>query len=153
MKLIVLHGPENSGKTSTLEVVYERLKRISVSEPYFEYVDVLRDFNAVLEIDKKKIRQLKCDLCSPIRVGIVTQGDYVKGANSVYNHLEKMLKEKCDIVFCACSEKNTRKVQPKNKIVKFVDTNKSNVEDPIYKAQRIICYSVQDLLNIFINIC
>ena len=106
MKLIVLRGPENSGKTSTLEVVYERLKRISVAEPYFEYVDVLRDFNAVLEIDKNKFRKVtQSDNQTTIKVGIVTQGDYVKGVNSIYRHLEKMLYEKCNIVICACSVK------------------------------------------------
>ena len=52
MKLIVLYGPENSGKTITLKIVYERLKKYNLLETHwFRYYDHDRahlDFRDVL---------------------------------------------------------------------------------------------------------
>ena len=41
MKLIVLYGPENSGKTTTLKIVYGKLKPFdkNLQLPRFEYLD------------------------------------------------------------------------------------------------------------------
>ena len=146
MKLIVLQGPENSGKTTTLKKIYERLKCINAADSnYFEYVDSnLRDFNGVLEIDTNKICGVSCNKI--VKVGIITQGDYVRKSNSIYNHLKKMLNEKCDITICACSEKKNSSINPIDKINSFVTDNKQKVDNPIIIHQRIVKYTVQDIL-------
>jgi len=71
MKLIVLYGPENSGKTTTLKMVYDELKNVNALETnQFNYidkepkvgtsslkgVDVCRlDYRDILLIDKSKL--------------------------------------------------------------------------------------------------
>ena len=138
MKLIVLRGKPGSGKTATLEIVYERLKRICIPRAfnYFWYLDgIQRDFIDVLDIDKTRLGKEDCN--SPERdseaipvvvsVGIVTQGDYVKNINKINNHLEKMRQEKCDIVVCACSDKDNTKRNPIDNIEIFVEKNKGEV--------------------------
>ena len=56
MKLIVLYGPENSGKTTTLKMVYEVLKQFNLFDShFFKYYNRDRehtDFRDVLVIDK-----------------------------------------------------------------------------------------------------
>ncbi len=65
MKLIVLYGPEKSGKTTTLKMVYEQLKPFNLSETYwFKYYDSNRahlDFRDVLALDYAKITAIKVD--------------------------------------------------------------------------------------------
>lgn len=56
MKLIVLYGPENSGKTTTLKIVYEVLKQFNLLETHwFKYYDddcKRNDFRDTLVLDK-----------------------------------------------------------------------------------------------------
>ena len=58
MKLIVLYGPENSGKTMTLKRLYETLKQHNVYETKcFKFYDsdhLHNDFRDVLVLDKSK---------------------------------------------------------------------------------------------------
>ena len=58
MKLIVLKGKPNTGKTTTLKMVYEMLKEINVEETHcFKYYDSDHDYNDfrdVLVIKKKE---------------------------------------------------------------------------------------------------
>ena len=55
MKLIVLYGPESSGKTTTLKIAYEKTKKDNKEESYcFKYYDDTRehnDFRDVLLLD------------------------------------------------------------------------------------------------------
>ncbi|MBO7598173.1 MAG: hypothetical protein J6T70_14130 [Bacteroidales bacterium] len=59
MKLIVLQGPENSGKTTTLKIVYEQLKKWNLLETHcFKYYDSdggHRDFRDVLLVERQTI--------------------------------------------------------------------------------------------------
>lgn len=88
MKLIVLKGGSNVGKTATINYVYNELIKRNWKEvvPYTEISN--GDFWAVLEKNE-------------IRLGIVSQGDYVKGSNSVRNHLNRLEKQSCSKVICA----------------------------------------------------
>lgn len=136
MKLIVLYGPEDSGKTTTLEMVYERLKRINIKDTHcFWYLDeIQRDFIDVLVIDKTRLGDAGCNppmrtsttQPEPIKIGIVTQGDYVRGSNAIDDHLQFLLKENCEIAICPCSEIPAT-TTPKDKIDAFVSANKGVV--------------------------
>ncbi len=141
MKLIVLYGPENSGKTTTLEIVYERLKRISIPRAtnYFFYLDgIQRDFIDVLDIDKTRLGkegynspERDSEIISEIvSVGIVTQGDYVVGTKTIEIHLERMYQEKCDIVVCACSDKGNEHTNPIDQIRYFMKNHKDVSQEP-----------------------
>ena len=134
MKLIVLYGPEDSGKTTTLEIVYERLKRISIPRAtnMFWYLDgIQRDFIDVLNIDKKRLGE---DGCNPsernpneppelVKIGIVTQGDYVKGSNAIDEHLTFLLGANCDIAICPCSKILHKSKTPAIAIEEFIKAN------------------------------
>ena len=165
MKLIVLYGPENSGKTTTLEIVYERLKRISVVNlNKFWYLDeIQRDFIDVLEVDKARFGIKGCNppirkiVSNPetLRIGIVTQGDYVKGTNSIESHLQFLLDEKCDIAVCPCSEKYNVSLTPRKQIEDFLKTH-SSVDKG--KEFNIMPYQnelqmANDILNEIKNLC
>ena len=94
MELIVLKGKAYSGKTATINYVYNELIKRNWKEvvPYTE-IDK-GDFWAVLKKNE-------------IRLGIVSQGDYVGGSNSVKNHLNRLEKQSCSKVICAQTNSKT----------------------------------------------
>lgn len=63
MKLIVLYGPENSGKTTILKMVYEQVKKKNLVETHwFKYYDdncEHNDFRDVLVIEDDKVIETK----------------------------------------------------------------------------------------------
>lgn len=137
MKLIVLYGPEDSGKTTTLEIVYERLKRINVQNTnMFCYLDdIQRDFIDVLVIDKTRLGDAGCNPTKrtstqqpePVKIGIVTQGDYVEGSNAIDDQLLFLLNENCEIAICPCSENGNTKTTPRKQIDDFVKKHPTEV--------------------------
>lgn len=91
MKVIALEGVSNSGKSQTLNLVYALL----IQAGYTQVPDAFQD--------------LGNDDCSDVfqgfgkTVGIVTQGDYAIGINSVRNHLARLQSFGCDVAVCACT--------------------------------------------------
>lgn len=92
MKVIALKGEKDSGKSTTLKEVYERLKADGGEPERYCFKDLKgnsKDLRGVINFAGKKI-------------GIVTQGDYYKEEeNSVKKHLVWFKDNKCDIVICA----------------------------------------------------
>ncbi len=102
MKLIVLYGPDRSGKTTTLKMVYDELKKINVLETnQFDYidkepqgwafslngVDVCRhDFRDILFVDRTRMLQ------------------FVNDNNVTYNESE------CIVCNCDNFEKTIKKI-------------------------------------------
>lgn len=69
MKLIVLYGPEKSGKTTTLKMVYEVLKRVNQKENHaFRYVDINKylDFLDILDLEHKQTQDVIDKCLKPI---------------------------------------------------------------------------------------
>ena len=157
MKVIVLKGRDNSGKTTTLKKVYELLKA-ACEEPETDYKVELEgndDFRDAINFAGK-------------RIGIVTQGDYgdeiekdYKGvipselekrpALSVRDHLKILKKKKCDIAICACTtekkiEKTIKRHYPKNT---FIDKEVKSLQEieNTQKAMEIIQILKLWLLN------
>lgn len=91
MEIIGLRGPSNTGKTTTLKIVFEKLKAQGF-QPMKDLEEDLGngDFLWVLEKDGRK-------------VGLVTQGDYAIESNSVKKHLSKLESAGCDTAICACT--------------------------------------------------
>lgn len=91
MEIIALRGPDDTGKTTTLKIVFEKLKAQGFqSMKDFEEDLGNGDFLWVLEKDGRK-------------VGLVTQGDYAVKGYSVKNHLRKLESAGCDTAICACT--------------------------------------------------
>lgn len=91
MEIISLRGPQNSGKTTTLTIVHDKLleQNSQYSNNCFKEISN-GDFLDVIEYNGRK-------------VGIVTQGDYSRGECSVKNHLEELKDSGCDVAICACT--------------------------------------------------
>lgn len=103
MEIIALRGPDNTGKTTTLKIVFEKLKEDGFqlkSEEDLENGDFLR----VLEKDGRK-------------VGLVTHGDYAGGGYSVKKHLSKLESAGCDTAICACTTGES-----KSRIQRWIDS-------------------------------
>lgn len=90
MKLIVLKGEPDAGKTVTINYVYNKLRGEGYIEPSRDVFKDLEngDFLTVLEKES-------------VKLGVVSQGDYAETENSVENHLKKLESEKCLITICA----------------------------------------------------
>lgn len=90
MEIIVLKGEQNARKTTTLKLLYSRLKKYNEKETkQFQYIDYNNlDFVDVLVINGKLI-------------GIITFGDCF--AILIY-YLLFFIKIKVDIIICACSD-------------------------------------------------
>ena len=98
MELIVLKGKAHSGKTATINYVYNELIKRNWKEvvPYTEIGN--GDFWAILEKNE-------------IILGIVSQGDYFgEEKDSVEKHLENMKKYNCSKVICTIRKSLMRKV-------------------------------------------
>lgn len=91
MEVIALRGPKDTGKTTTLNIVFEKLKAQGF-QPMKDLKENLGngDFLWVLEKDGRK-------------VGLVTQGDHAVKGYSVKNHLRKLESAGCDTAICACT--------------------------------------------------
>ena len=87
MELIVLKGNANVGKTATINYVYNELIKRGWEQVYYEEISH-GDFLAVLKKNE-------------IILGIVSQGDYVRGCNSLQNHLDRLKEKDCSKVICA----------------------------------------------------
>lgn len=90
MKLIVLKGEPDAGKTVTINYVYNKLRGqgyIESSKNVFKDLEN-GDFLTVLEKEN-------------VKLGVISQGDYAKGDCSVKKHLESLENQSCSIVICA----------------------------------------------------
>ena len=98
MELIVLKGKAHSGKTATINYVYNELIKRNWKE-VVPYTGISHgDFWAVLKKNK-------------ITLGIVSQGDYVgEKEESVEKHLENMKKHNCSKVICTVRKNLMKKV-------------------------------------------
>ena len=97
MEVISLQGPSNTGKSETIDIVYQMLLLNGYTQVPGAFIGPLgnpamRDFLDVLQNGNNI-------------VGIVSQGDYVIGANSLKNHLAKLFAAGCHKSICACTIK------------------------------------------------
>jgi hypothetical protein len=130
MKIIMLTGESNKGKTAVLTFVHEILATDGAKPTCFKraWDKYERDFSDVLEYREKKIK-------------IFTTGDELKKIKEVLNYTE------CDFLICACNNKflepleNVIKVKKIRKIKKTVaKTLASRLAANWYDANIIIGY-------------
>lgn len=92
MKIIVLNGKANCGKTSVLKKLYAKLVgHNQFTQTYFKQ-ESLYDLSAMFECGDKKI-------------GITTLGD---GESELKRPFEIFIKESCDLVVCASRSRDTK---------------------------------------------
>ena len=92
MKIIVLNGKANCGKTSVLKKLYAKLVANSIFRQTHFQQEGLYDLSAMFEYGIKK-------------VGITTLGD---GETELKNAFDVFIKEHCDLVVCACRSRDTK---------------------------------------------
>ena len=92
MKIIVLNGKSNCGKTSVLKKLYAKLVANSIFRQTYFQQEGLYDLSAIFEYDVKKI-------------GITTLGD---GETELKNAFDIFIKEHCDLVVCASRSRDTK---------------------------------------------
>lgn len=157
MKVIVLKGRDNSGKTTTLKEVYKILKAAGGKKKSgcYQKLDGNRDLRDVIDFAGKKI-------------GIVTQGDYGveieekynnvspselknRPALSIRHHLDILMEEGCDIAICACTNEKKIEETIKNHYPKtrFIDKEVKSLQEieNTQKAMEIIQILKLWLLN------
>ncbi|MBO7521212.1 MAG: hypothetical protein J6T16_03120 [Opitutales bacterium] len=106
MDVIVLTGKVNSGKTTTLNKLFEKIHKLQNAEILRKNeIEGNRDFSAILKIDS-------------IKIGIISYGDYLVQFKEVFNEFEK---EQVDILICAARSKETD-----NSVFQFVFRNLEN---------------------------
>ena len=128
MKLIVLKGEPNVGKTVTINYVYNKLRGQGYIEPSIDVFKDLENGDFLMVLKKESIK-----------LGVVSQGDYAIGECSVKNHLEDLEKQNCSIVICVQTIG-----KDKEKIQKAIDKYSqkeivtiSKIEDYKKRAQKI----------------
>lgn len=97
MEVIALRGNSNTGKSETVNIVYQYLMLFGYAQVPGHFRGplgnpVMRDFIDVVE--KKGVL-----------IGIVTQGDYAIGPESVKTHLAALQAAGCVKAVCACTTK------------------------------------------------
>jgi len=96
MKVIALRGPVNSGKSHTLNIVYQFLLRDGYTQVagFFEILGNPK-FEDVFDILEKNGK----------RVGVCGMGDYVIGGGSLKALLKRLTDAGCHVAVCSCQAK------------------------------------------------
>lgn len=118
MRIIVLQGMPNTGKTTTLNLVYDLIVRptgISISTNRQPLGSDPNDFSDIV-------------LRGNQRIAFYTMGDY---SNHLANAILNYSRQNCDVMVCALST-NTLKVRANNMLNKF---NTTKINKTIASAQ------------------
>ncbi len=105
--VFVVKGKPNSGKTSTIKLVYERLLKEENHIPIveFKFIDCC-DFRSVV-------------ILSNYRIGFLSYGDAPK---KLEEHLSKIQRIKCSIIICATRESgNNDQLSTTDEVVKSLE--------------------------------
>ncbi|MCW3789485.1 EutP/PduV family microcompartment system protein [Plebeiibacterium sediminum] len=103
MRVLALYGESNIRKTSSLLLLYKRLLTNG-------YVQVKDHYRYISNGDIFDVLEKEGNL-----IGIITQGDYVKGSNSVKNHLKNLKIAGCQKAIYAASQ-TSNKIQPLDQV-------------------------------------
>ena len=106
MKIIVLNGKANCGKTTVLKKLYAKLVANNLFRQTHFQQEGLYDLSAIFEYDVKK-------------VGVTTLGD---GETELQNAFNLFIKENCDLVVCASRSRAT-----KNGAVRYIKSLKADL--------------------------
>lgn len=100
MDIIVLTGNSNTGKTTTLNLLFEKMSNLNNVEILKKNeIEGNNDFSAILK-------------CGPKKIGIISYGDYIDDFIKVFDSFEK---EQLDILICSSRNKETE-----NSVFQFI---------------------------------
>lgn len=135
MELIVLKGKENTGKTTTINCVCNKLrgKRYIESSPK-NFKDLGNgDFLTVLEKEG-------------VKIGIISQGDE---ADKIPIYLKELKEKDCQKIICALRKEIEKKVNlleiSKNTILKEIEINKAK-PNSFEQRKNVINDKVKEIL-------
>lgn len=129
MKIIMLYGPSSSGKTTTINLVYDAIISNSlIVHPKRQLGGNPADFEAVLDYTKEGITK---------RVAFFSMGDFAYEVVHAMSYYEGM---GCDLLVCACNDRfnvPTKRLQnryhnihpPVSKTVNQSNQNNANKKD------------------------
>lgn len=89
--IIVLSGRMNSGKTTTMRRLWDRVRRLPDVIVRFESINPAEDFIAIIEINGR-------------RIGFISDGDYLEIFADQFNEINR---DNVDILICASRSRNT----------------------------------------------
>ena len=96
MRVIALRGPENSGKSHVINIVYHFLIADGFEQiPGYYRVLGNPDFEDIIDVLVQ----------DDFKIGFVGMGDYQRGEGSLRNLLDELNKAGCNIAICACRNK------------------------------------------------
>ena len=93
MKVIALRGAQNTGKSHTINIVYQLILQAG----YTQVPGVFRILG-----NPKQEDVFDVFIRGDVRVGIIGMGDYVKGLGSLKALLQEMVHHGCEVVVCSC---------------------------------------------------
>lgn len=100
MKIIALIGPSSCGKTSTLNLVYDKIiDKSTIVEPKKKLGGDNRDFSIIITYEG-------------FRIAIFTMGDY---SFEILKAVEWARKKKCDFLIIACNDRFIKPFREFNK--------------------------------------
>ena len=136
MELIVLKGKENTGKTTTINYVYNKLR----GEGYIESSP--KDFKDLGDVDFLTVLEK-----DGVKIGVVSQGDE---ADKIPIYLKKLKEKDCQKVICALRKEIEKEVNlleiSKNTILKEIEINKAK-PNSFEQRKNVINGKVTEILN------
>lgn len=116
MKILMLYGPSSSGKTTTINLVYNSIAQASLPIcPRRPLGGDPNDFEAVLEYPSS--------VAHPKKVAFFSMGDFAYEVVHAMSYYEGM---GCDVLICACNDRF-------NVPIKRLNDRYNNVNPPIQK--------------------
>jgi hypothetical protein len=134
MKIIVIKGKSNCGKTAALHLVYEKIILVNGGKGTdFKHVGAVnqRDFSDVLPYKGKKI-------------AFFTMGDFEK---DLMDAIKKYTAEHCDILVCACNDEHFGIFNQMNKdAYQSVEKTICSGSMPAFEANLYDCYRILEII-------
>jgi len=120
-KMIVLRGASNTGKTTTIKMVHEKLISEYGCIPVKNAYQPLGNGNDFLDVLQY----------GHLKICVISEGDYARGKESVKNLLMRIQDYNCDIIVCVCTtDKHKESIMACLMTFSpiFIDTNKAKKE-------------------------
>jgi hypothetical protein len=128
MKIIILIGEKNQGKSCALHLVYEKL-----------ITDNGKGVKTELLGDESRADSFYIVNCKNKKIAIYTKGDY---QNDFPDAKKKAEKENCDILICACNQKEKESIDNDKPDHIIIEKTIESSLFPKFEANLFDCYQI-----------